>query len=215
MTIKRKQSEMPKEEHHDPAVFKVLQYKLSGSDVERQIFIKKDPSDASSLVLGSIPFFLTTDKIQEIFESLGSKKTVSDVSKRGDHPDQGYTSAKVTFLTERAATSVYTKAEEIETVIVSQPEGFGMAKFVEEYNSGRTGFADDLQRARTIAQAHQEHLVTRKAEAKNKKSKPDEEGWVTVTSKDRHVFKSPKLAGIKKKKGKGSKSEQNKSIQLL
>ncbi|CAD5206177.1 unnamed protein product [Bursaphelenchus okinawaensis] len=213
MTVKKNVVQELKEEA-DSTVFKVLYYKIAGSNVDRQMFVKKDPSDNKSLVLGSIPFFLTTEKLLELFQTITNKKSVDEVVKRGDNPNQGYTSAKVTFLTEKSAESTYNKVQTLDGLTVSRPSGFGLQAYVKEYNEGLQGFKEELQRANIITQAHQEFLVNRKAEAKNKKNKPDEDGWVTVTSKDRHVFKSPKLAGIKKKT-KGKKPEAKKSIQLL
>ncbi|KAI6182402.1 hypothetical protein M3Y97_00376600 [Aphelenchoides bicaudatus] len=71
-------------------------------------------------------------------------------------------------------------------------ELFGLKKFAQEYNS-KFRPADKLQeQANRVIEKYTLEAEQKKLDAKRKRKVEDDDGWVTVTKKDKHVFSARK-----------------------
>uniref|UniRef100_A0A914E515 Ribosomal RNA-processing protein 7 C-terminal domain-containing protein n=1 Tax=Acrobeloides nanus TaxID=290746 RepID=A0A914E515_9BILA len=178
----------------------------------RQLFLKLDPSNEKALIVSSIPPFIPEKAIELLLSNLVKKSAIKTVFiKRSTSLDgnlnAGYRTATAIFDSRFGVKEVLEVCESTRPFSLAALDiellPHGVKKFVNDYNSQFKSYEEIQENVKAVVMAYDEHVMEQKKQLKRKRQ-PDEEGWITVTRDDKHVFFAKKAAA----KGKVIESEK-------
>uniref|UniRef100_A0A1I8A8M9 RRP7 domain-containing protein n=1 Tax=Steinernema glaseri TaxID=37863 RepID=A0A1I8A8M9_9BILA len=156
----------------------------------RQVFLKEDKSNETSIIVGNIPPFVSLEAVKAMLLLADPKADIfgaslkSTTSLDGDL-SKGYRSASVDVGSPASVLKVLKNAGSLPVVnlhALGHPlPNVGMRKYIADYaNKLRT--VEELEKEVEVYMSDYDTKVAKqKQEAKEKASQPDEDGWVTVT----------------------------------
>ncbi|TKR92798.1 hypothetical protein L596_007377 [Steinernema carpocapsae] len=175
----------------------VLNYSVSNEfSCTRQIFLKSDKSNESSLIVGNIPPFVSLDAIKSMIILTEPKAKIHSANFKSstsldEDIQKGYRTASVNVGTERSVQKILKSAESLPVInlhALGHPlPRVGMRKFTEDYSKKLKTVEELEMDVETYMSDYDAKVAQRKMEAKLKGNKPDEDGWVTVTRTKRHA----------------------------